>query len=394
MTRDQFIRHATRGLWGTRKRDAALELRGAIEDKTYRHQLCGLDAADAERAALRDLGSPHAIARDLNRVHTAPSALRATLLLGMVGLLGVQAVAQIPTVQAAPVPVEEACTFDAAKLARFSPEDRARIEAQIRTIGGRAAYEAACRSRRPGAELNTLLKLTDVITALRAAKVDVQSLPGLDAYLQLRLPGQDWQSVNLTGATLALRSSKGTTEAYVYASGLLNLLRGTFKGPLSLTGVTNPTLHVGSARMQLGTPDHPVQASDVVLLSVAEEVLNRMTSAAPGLAKWPMAVSSNDVTATQSGTFLSVGSAAKHFYAVVGSIDGHVEVSVQSTTRARLTLCGCTLNEINLTDDLPTLMKWTKARTTGVMVYALDLTDLHRLDLKPVPVSLLRLETQ
>ena len=59
---DQFIRHATRGLWGQKKRDAALELRGAIEDKIYRHQLCGLSELEAEQAALRDLGSPHAIA--------------------------------------------------------------------------------------------------------------------------------------------------------------------------------------------------------------------------------------------------------------------------------------------------------------------------------------------
>ena len=73
MNRDQFIRHATRGLWGTRKRDAALELRGAIEDKIYRHQLCGLSAADAERAALRDLGGGQG---ELKSMRTHPDHLR------------------------------------------------------------------------------------------------------------------------------------------------------------------------------------------------------------------------------------------------------------------------------------------------------------------------------
>ena len=109
---DRYLHRATRGLWGQRKRDALMELRGAIEDKIYRHRLCGLSEIEAERAALRDLGSPAAIARELGVVHTGPQVMRVTLLLGVAGLLGMRAAAQLPTVQAVPVPVEVNCTFD------------------------------------------------------------------------------------------------------------------------------------------------------------------------------------------------------------------------------------------------------------------------------------------
>lgn len=133
---EHFLRQATRGLWGQHKRDALTELRGAVEDKVYRHRLAGLNETDATLAALQDLGSSHAIARDLNRVHTAPSVLRAALLLGVAGVVGMQAAAQIPMIHAAPVPVAEACRFDEAKLARFSPEERVMIFGRISTAGG------------------------------------------------------------------------------------------------------------------------------------------------------------------------------------------------------------------------------------------------------------------
>ena len=233
-----------------------------------------------------------------------------------------------------------------------------------------------------------------MIAALRAARIDVQHLPGLDAHLQLRLPGEDWQGVNLTGSTIHVRSGKGKVEPYVYASGLVNLLRGTFKGTLSLTGMTNPILHIGPSQMQLGTPLQPVQAADVLLLSVLDEVMNRMLIKAGPEAKWPMTVSSNELQAGSNGTFLALKDAAPRFYAVVGTNEGNTELSVQSSQAGRLTLCHCTLNQINLTGDLSTLMDWTKIGTSGVMVYALDVTDLHRLDLKPVPTAQLHLETQ
>lgn len=91
---ERYLTQATRGLIGRRKLDAEMELRSAIEDKVWRHLLAGLQPADAETVAFRDLGSPHVVARDFHQVHTARSALRVTLLMGVAGVLSLQAVTQ------------------------------------------------------------------------------------------------------------------------------------------------------------------------------------------------------------------------------------------------------------------------------------------------------------
>ena len=49
--------------------------------------------AQAEASALRDLGSPAAIARGLGEVHTAPQTLQVLAFVGVAGLLGFQAAA-------------------------------------------------------------------------------------------------------------------------------------------------------------------------------------------------------------------------------------------------------------------------------------------------------------
>jgi hypothetical protein len=394
MNTERFIHQATRGLWGQKKRDVTLELRGAIEDKVWRHQLRGLNPADAEQAALRDLGSPHTLARDLNRVHTSPTVLRSVLLMGVAGLLSLQAAAQLPTVQAAPTPVSETCRFDAARLARFAPEDRARIEAQIRAAGGQAAFEAACRSKSPGADLNNLLRLADLIKGLRAANIEVQTLPGLDAYLQLRLPGQNWQGVNLTGAAVPVRTAAGATDLYVDAAGLVNLMRGTFKGTLSLSGTVNPILHIGPAKMQVGTPERPVYATDLSILAVTEELMNRMMAISPGTAKLPRTFSGSALQPVQGGSAVALRNGAQSLYAVLGTIDGELALMVQTPRQDRLALCGCRLPAMSVTQDLNTLLKWSRENTPGVMVFALNVTNLHHPRLTPVPAAQLQVVPQ
>lgn len=391
-TTDQYLKRATRGLWGQKKREAVTELRGAIEDKIYQHRLCGLDELEAERAALRDLGSPAAIARDLNRVHTGPQVARMTLLLGVAGLLGVRAVAQIPTIRAAPVPLEEACTFDEAKLARYSPEDRAMVVKRISAAGGRANYEAECRARQPGKDDNALLRLADVIAALRAARIDVQTLPGLDAYLQLHLPGGDWQGVDLTYATIPVSSGTAAqasaAETYIYGAGLLNALLYSFTGPLRLTGVVNPTLHLGPAQMQLGTAEHPVRATNLYMFPVTDELSRLMAHASSGPATLPRISIAPDQNPNPAMSRLAIDAPDGRVYALVGSVDGGIEVTVRAAQGGTLELpCDCRTTPFSQTGDLNTLLDWARQGETGLLVYAVDVQDLRKLTLTPVPVA-------
>ncbi|WP_295816969.1 permease prefix domain 1-containing protein [uncultured Deinococcus sp.] len=381
---DRYLHRATRGLWGQRKRDALMELRGAIEDKIYRHRLCGLSEIEAERAALRDLGSPAAIARELGVVHTGPQVMRVTLLLGVAGLLGMRAAAQLPTVQAVPVPVEVNCTFDDAKLARFSPADQTMVLERIAKAGGRAAYEAACRARVDDGSMNDLVSLPDVLAALRSAGVETRTLPGLDSWVQFRLPGDQWQSVDLTGATVPVPAAAGP---FVFAAGLVNLLRGSFVGTLKLTGIVNPILHLGAARMQLGTAARPVRATNVVSLAVADEFEHQLARVS-GSGEVPTVHSSADDGPHASRTRLAVPGPDGTLYALVGTEDRQFRLAVRAAQRGTVELpCDCGTVAFGQTGDLKMLLDWNRQGRTGLLVYAVNATDLHDVKLTPVPAA-------
>ena len=253
---DQFIRHATRGLWGTRKRDAALELRGAIEDKIYRHQLCGLSAADAERAALRDLGNPHAIARDLSRVHTAPAAIRATLLLGVAGLLSLQAVAQVPAVGSAfrTQDLQECRVLSPQEVASLPPGALARLQRVYAQYGGPEGLNAQCRK---GAFLFPLLNVTDLLAAMTAAKVPVYADPLTTSALVLK--GRPTGNPQISYMTELVNGQR-----YVPSRVLMGFVRSVTAQPFTLTGLTNPVLTIGAARIPVGTVQAPVRTVDIL----------------------------------------------------------------------------------------------------------------------------------
>ncbi|WP_295816970.1 permease prefix domain 1-containing protein [uncultured Deinococcus sp.] len=257
---ERYLNRATRGLWGQKKRDAVTELRGAIEDKVYRHQLCGLSDVEAERAALRDLGNPAAVARDLNRVHTGPQVTRMTLLLGVTGLLGFQAVAQVNVVRAIPDPRWTVnCRFDDAYLASLPPDTAAATRTQLAQPGGRERLVAQCKADAAASIGNQLLRLADVWAAFRASGVTVQQFPGSAGLYNIAFTATDAprlldlsQSVQVVGG-----------EKYVDTLSFMTLLADRTDVPLQIIGTVNPTLTVGPASLRLGTGTAPVRASDV-----------------------------------------------------------------------------------------------------------------------------------
>ncbi|GGL14906.1 permease prefix domain 1-containing protein [Deinococcus radiotolerans] len=259
---DQFIRHATRGLWGQKKRDAALELRGAIEDKIYRYQLCGMNAADAERAALRDLGSPHVIARDLNRVHTAPAAIRVTLLLGVVGLLGVQAVAQIPAVGSAfrAKDLQECHVLSPEEVASMTPPARARLQRLYAQYGGPEGLNTQCRK---GAFLFPLLSVKDLLAAMKTAKVPVYAETSTTSALVLK--GSQTGNPQISYVTELVDG-----QPYVPSRVLMGFVRSVTGQPFTLTGLTNPVLTIGAARIPIGTAQAPVRTVDILGAGLAD----------------------------------------------------------------------------------------------------------------------------
>ncbi|GAA0508848.1 permease prefix domain 1-containing protein [Deinococcus depolymerans] len=256
MNRDQFIRHATRGLWGTKKRDAALELRGAIEDKIYRHQLCGMDSADAERAALRDLGNPHAIARDLSGVHTAPAAIRATLLLGVAGLLSLQAVAQVSAVQSTFLPQDTDPQTCAIRTGQTVAGQNPVAQRLLEQAGGVEGLREQCRTG-TFAVYGPLLSVTDLLAALKSARVPVNAYAGprvltLNGGVTGTVPQVSFQIETMNG------------QQYLPSMFLTTFLTSVTSQPFSFTGLTNPVLTIGAARIPIGTAQAPVRTVDLI----------------------------------------------------------------------------------------------------------------------------------
>lgn len=391
MTREQFIRHATRGLWGNRKRDAALELRGAIEDKIYRHQLCGLDAADAERAALRDLGSPHAIARDLSGVHTAPTALRATLLLGVAGLLSFQATAQIPTVGSAfrTQDLQECRVLSPEEVASLNAGALARLQRVYAQYGGPEGLNAQCKK---GAFLFPLLNVTDLLAAMTAAKVPVYAAPSPISTSALVLKGSPDGNPQISYMTELVNGQR-----YVSSRVLMGFVRSVTAQPFTLTGLTNPVLTIGAARIPVGTAQAPVRTVDILGAGLADA---RRTDTSLPLPVNVMPIDSTfafDPAAPQ----LAVPGQDGEVFAVVQNIrrlnqkafnggDQSETLWVRARQNGRIAFTDEPTPDIRLVNSQAELDQATARGVKAAVVYRVNTANLQRPVMTPVPAAQVR----
>jgi len=386
---ERYLRRATRGLSGQARRDAQQELRGAIEDKVWRFTLLGMGQGEATQAALRDLGSPYAIASGLTRVHTLPRAALAALLATTAILLGVQALAQVPTVRAMPDPEYQSCVYDEAALQRASVEDAARWRLQLSRPGGRARLEAACRATTPSLG-NTLLRLSDLTSALTRAGVRVRT-PGrrLEGFLYLTFPGSSAeQTLDLSEY---MREIAG--ESYVQTWSLINHLRRTPGVPVRLIGQVNPVLQLGETKIQLGTSAAPILATNLYAGALSDLLnLQPLTDAGTPLrTEWGFDVPG------QAGSQIGVDAPDGTLFVVISNVaftGPKLKAGAAYTFRIRIAEGGRITTPFtvkSLVDSTSGLVQTTARRQPTLLVYRLDTSDLRTLKLVPVPSSSLRL---
>ncbi|WP_221090117.1 hypothetical protein [Deinococcus aquaedulcis] len=424
---DRFVRQATRGLWGQKRRDAQLELRGAVEDKVYRYGLCGLSPEDAERAALRDLGRPGAIARDLSRVHSVPVALRGALALGVAGLLSLQAAAQVGTVQAILDPrMAPACTLEelyvqlvpgataaatqrlqatpagraqvqASVLGRLPADEAAHLRSRLNEPGGLEALVSECRQNMPSYAAN-LLRLDDVLSALEAGGVTITSVQGAEMF-QVSFPGEEpFQGVNLEYSTQRINGA-----TYVNGGVLLMALKRSVTVPLMLSGLRNPTLTVGPARLQLGTDQHPVLLTDLLGPTVLDQLSPLFPQARgqlyPALTATPSATDHRKVqpqvqVKAADGTLYAAISNVLFLHKPQSPTPPLYVLSIQALHGGRFTTASIyesPESATRLVDTVRELLAATARGERALLVYRLDGSDLHRLTLTPMPAAQLRM---
>jgi len=386
---ERYLRRATRGLSGQVRRDAQQELRGAIEDKVWRFTLLGMNPEEATRAALRDLGRPQAIASGLTRVHTLPRMALAAVLAATATLLGVQALAQVPTVRAMADPEYQSCVYDETALQRASNEDAARWRLQLSQPGGRARLEAACRATTPSLG-NTLLRLSDLTSALTRAGVWVRTPERrLEGFLYLTFPGSPAeQTLDLSEY---LRELAG--ESYVQTWSLINHLRRTPGVPVRLTGQVNPVLHLGETAIQLGTPATPILATDLYAGALSDllHLQPLLASGVPLRTEWGFDVpgqvrSQVGIDAPDGTLFVVISNAA--LTALNPSTNAAYTFRIRVARGGRIAAPSL---EGTLVDSTSGLVQATVRRRPALLVYRLDAGDLRTLKLTLVPASSLKL---
>lgn len=80
MNLETYLKQATRGIWGKRKQDAILELRGNIEARIWTLEHQGKTPTEALEIALNELGDARAVRAGFVQVQSFPSILRAVVL--------------------------------------------------------------------------------------------------------------------------------------------------------------------------------------------------------------------------------------------------------------------------------------------------------------------------
>jgi hypothetical protein len=73
---ENFLKTATRGLWGKRKLEIQEELEAHVLERARKHELSGLNRENAILKTLEELRNPRAISCKMTEVHTMPKLLR------------------------------------------------------------------------------------------------------------------------------------------------------------------------------------------------------------------------------------------------------------------------------------------------------------------------------
>ncbi len=72
---EAYLRRATRGLWGRRRREVREELEAHLYERVMAHRIAGLSEVDATEKALVELGRPQEVSVGMARLYTLPTVM-------------------------------------------------------------------------------------------------------------------------------------------------------------------------------------------------------------------------------------------------------------------------------------------------------------------------------
>ena len=293
MDLETYLKQATRGIWGKRRTDAILELRGNIEARIWALEHQGKTPTEALEIALNELGDARAVNAGMTQVHTMPNVTRNLLLAGLISSLAAvgwtSSTAQIQTVVPS-IPGVCCQLFPTIQQPQFiSLNDlKSQFEQAGVTVNESMQMPVQTDLAAFGEWPSTIATQTRTLELhfpemLEGQTIQVQALPGFS----VTVDGQNPQFVE-------------GEDVFISPESLIDQLRKT-NLPLSLEGWHNPTLRIGQTAVTIGTRDAPVIAAQWYSSVLMDD---------------SAANASKDVVFTWNQQFFGVTTLGKHIYSM------------------------------------------------------------------------------
>ena len=240
---ETYLRRATRGLWGRKRREVREELEAHLSDRVMAYRIGGLAQADAVERALSEMGSPQEVSVGMTRLYTLPTvmgsgAALAAVCVCVVALLP-RGVAQSPVMSSFFWPSEE-CT------------------AALRT-------DSILRPYQECEVLDNSLWLDPQAFTKTLEEQGVEVDRG-DRMLTLTFPGAKLVQIPSGDATVSASKMQGSEVPA--APGSLSLwtvmreISAQTDLPIRVEGYDNPVVAVGDVSFQVGTETRPISGAD------------------------------------------------------------------------------------------------------------------------------------
>ncbi|CAM4352145.1 permease prefix domain 1-containing protein [Deinococcus marmoris] len=218
---EQYVRQATRGLWGKARRELKTELEGHIAERCQEFRLAGLNAEEAERQTLRELGAPAQVSGGMLDVHAFPALGKAGVLSALLATAVFsalpQGLAQVQSIYGSFPNTGPASYLDFEQLKAAIEKAGGQVNgsasnASIALPGAVGGMNGLSESDWPGVSVTqngkTYYQTDALLYSLLSSKLDV------------RISGWANPVVNADGAKIAIETSDWQTINWLYASTL------------------------------------------------------------------------------------------------------------------------------------------------------------------------------
>jgi hypothetical protein len=255
MNLETYLKQATRGIWGKRKTDAILELRGNIEARIWTLEHQGKTQAEALEIALSELGDARAVNAGMTQVHTMPNVTRNILLAGLISSVAAvgwtSSTAQIQTV----VPnIQGVCCQMMPGIQQPQFVRMNDLKVQLERAG--VTVDESMQRFEPSAEIGMAMGGWPLANAAETRTLDLH-FPEMVEGETVRVQALLGLSVTADGQNPQFIADE---DVFIEPDSLTDQLRMS-KLPMTLEGWYNPTLRIGQTAITIGTRESPVTAA-------------------------------------------------------------------------------------------------------------------------------------